>query len=78
MLMNGRSSGRVRNLQRCQPLAPSMRAASKISRGSEDRPPRNTVTENGIETRIPIAISIGNAVPAVASHATGSRMAPKS
>jgi hypothetical protein len=28
MLMNGRISGKVRKRQRCQPLAPSTRAAS--------------------------------------------------
>src|SRR5919106_6547710 len=47
-----------------------------MSSGTDDKPPRNTVVVNGIDTRMPIAISIGNAVSEVANHSIGRSITP--
>ncbi|MNG29982.1 hypothetical protein D3C84_1155000 [compost metagenome] len=45
-------SGKVMNTRRCQPAAPSMRAASEISRGTSARAARYTSMENAVPRQV--------------------------
>ncbi len=47
-----------------------------MSAGTDDRPPRKMVTVNGIDTRMPTAISAGKALCALANQCTGWAIRP--
>ena len=57
MTMAGRISGSVIRRKRCQALARSMRAASKMSGGSDDRLASITRNANGVHCQVWIAIT---------------------